>query len=54
MLESLARDLGVSKHEAVKRAIVESVTARAHKLSVSEASSRARAQYSDLLARLGK
>lgn len=53
-LATLAELDGVSKHEAMLRAIRESATRRAHQAQVSELSAAARERYADLLDRLGK
>lgn len=54
MLEMLAEADGVSKHEAVMRAIVDAATRRVHDERVDELSARARSRYADLLDRLGQ
>lgn len=53
-LAKLAEATGVSKHEAVVRAIAESAERRLHHDRVSAASARGREKYADLLARLAE
>ena len=53
-LEALAEAEGVSKQEAVIRAIHEAAERRSHRDKVLAASIRGRERYADLLERLGK
>jgi uncharacterized protein (DUF1778 family) len=53
-LELLAQAEGVSKQEAVVRAITEAAARHVHDERVRELSSAARERYADLLDRLGR
>lgn len=53
-LTELARAEGVSKQEAVVRAIDEAVSRRSHRAGVAEASEWGRARYAEVLRRLGE
>ena len=54
VLEALARAEGVSKHEAVVRAISDAASRRGHQEQVAALSQSARARYAELLDRLGR
>lgn len=53
-LELLARDLGVSKHEATVRAIKDAAERRGRQREISELSAEGMARYEALLKRLGE
>lgn len=53
-LNGLAQAEGISKQEAVVRAIREASARRAHVSDVAKASAKARARYGAVLARLGE
>ena len=54
MLEDLAREDGVSKQEAVVRAIEQTAAQRSHRGAVADATTWGLDRYKDLLQRLGE
>jgi hypothetical protein len=54
LIDELARAEGVSKHEAVLRAVREMVRRERHRAAVDDATERTLDRYGDLLRRLGE
>lgn len=54
LIEELARTEGVSKHEAVLRAVRETAARTGHRRDVDDAAARVTSRYGDLLRRLGE
>lgn len=54
LIDELARTEGVSKHEAVLRAVREMARRERHRAAVDDATERTLDRYGDLLRRLGE
>ena len=54
ILAALAEAEGISRHEAILRAIREVAARRGHEANVAELSARARERHADVLDRLGR